>query len=266
MQQNGQKICAYPALVDYEESVSIELFETERDANFYHATGIARLIYLQLTPTIKYLKKNLPKIDAAALMYSSMASKSELVEDILMTSVFACFLDGKLPDSREAFADCIGQNEKRFVEYANQIAELAHQILTLYRAVTGVLDEAPIPSDHLQDIHEQCEHLVYEGFLRDMAIENLSRASAYFQAIQRRLQNYKSDSSRIDTNLNTVQLFWNQYLALSNNEKNDTKKLNELRWMIEEFRIACFAQPMKTRVPVSEKKLQKLISSIQAPS
>jgi len=34
--------------------------------------------------------------------------------------------------------------------------------------------------------------------------------------------------------------------------------------MIEEFRIACFAQPMKARIPVSEKKLEKLIASIDA--
>ena len=97
-----------------------------------------------------------------------------------------------------------------------------------------------------------------------MTIESLSRAPAYFQAMQKRLQNYKSASSRIDTNLDTVRKFWNQYLALSDNEKNNADKLNELRWMIEEFRIACFAQPMKTRIPVSEKKLEKLIASIKA--
>ena len=262
MRRNGENICAYAALVDYEETVSIELFETEYDANFYHPTGIARLIYLQLGPTVKYLKKNLPKIDATALMYSSIASKAELVEDILMACVFACFLHTRLPDSKDAFAACISNNEKQFIQHANQIAELAYQILTLYRAVIGVLDEAPVPENHLQDIRQQCEHLVYEGFLRDMAIDNLSRTPAYFQAIQKRLQNYKLGSSRIDTNLNTVQLLWNQYLALSDNETNDAKKLNEIRWMIEEFRIACFAQPMKARVPVSEQKLEKMITSI----
>jgi ATP-dependent helicase HrpA len=262
--KNGQQVSAYPALVDYQESVSIELFETKGDARFYHATGIARLIYLRQMPTVKYLRKNLPKIDATALMYSSMASKSELVEDIIMTAVFSCFLHAGLPASREAFNDCIARNESRFIECANQIGELAHQILTSYRAVTGILDEAPIPPDHIQDIYQQCEYLVYQGFLRHMTIESLSRAPAYFQAMQKRLQNYKSASGRINTNLDTVRKFWNQYLALSDNEKNNADKLNELRWMIEEFRIACFAQPMKTRIPVSEKKLEKLIASIKA--
>ena len=57
-------------------------------------------------------------------------------------------------------------------------------------------------------------------------------------------------------------LLWNQYLVLYQNDKSDYKKLDELRWSIEEYRIACFAQPMKTRIPVSEKKLQKLIDGI----
>ncbi len=264
MRQNNQNICAYPALVDYEDTVSIELFETEADASFYHATGVTRLIYLRLTPTIKYLTKNLPNIAATALMYSSMASKSELIEDLLFASVFACFLPDHLPDCRQAFDDCIRQNESQFIDKANQIAELTHQILTLYRALNSALDEVELPPDHLQDIHQQCEHLVYAGFLRDISIKNLARIPSYIQAIQKRIQNYKSGSTQIDSNLVSARLYWDRYLAFSENEKIDARKLTELRWMIEEFRIACFAQPMKTRIPVSEKKLDKLISTIQA--
>jgi ATP-dependent helicase HrpA len=34
-------------------------------------------------------------------------------------------------------------------------------------------------------------------------------------------------------------------------------KLQEFRWLLEEFRISLFAQPMKTKVPVSVKRLEK---------
>jgi len=264
LQRNGQQICVYAALVDYEDSVSIELFETESDAGFYHPTGVARLIYLQQVNTIKYLKKNLPNVDSTALMYSSIASKLEMVEDIIMASVFACFLDGKIPDSKAKFRNCVDQNEKQFIGYANRISELAHQILTLYRALNSALDDALLPANHLQDIRKQCAHMVYAGFLRDTALNNLSRIPAYLQAIQKRLQNYKSDTTRIDINLGKVQVFSDHYLSLSENYIKDYEKLNELRWMIEEFRIACFAQPMKTRIPVSEQKLQKLIAAIES--
>jgi ATP-dependent helicase HrpA len=33
----------------------------------------------------------------------------------------------------------------------------------------------------------------------------------------------------------------------------------EIRWMIEELRVSCFAQPMRTAYPVSEKRIFKAI-------
>lgn len=266
----GQTIHSYPALVDYEESVAIELYETSSDAQFYHATGIARLIYLQLSQTIKYLRKNMPKINQSALMYSAIASKAELIEDLILASIFDCFLNSQLPDSDQSFVDCLMQNQNQFIDHANKLAELTHQVLTQYRAAMSAIASASLPANHHSDMIEQCENLVYDGFLRDLSISNLARLPAYFQAIQKRIANFKPGSTRIEEGHLLVRKFWAQYLQLSENEsllkQVDTTKLDQLRWMIEEFRMASFAQPMKTKVPVSEKKLQTLVTSIQVPA
>ena len=266
----GQVIHSYPALVDYEDSVAIELYETVSDAQFYHTTGIARLIYLQLSQTIKYLRKNLPKINQSALMYSAIASKAELIEDLILASIFDCFLNGPLPDSDQSFAACLAQNQNQFIDHANKLAELTHQVLIQYRAAMSDLASASIPASHRSDIAEQCENLVYDGFLRDdLSIANLSRLPAYFQAIQKRIVNFKLGSTRIEEAHLLVRKFWAEYLQLSQSEspleQPDATQLDQLRWMIEEFRIASFAQPMKTKMPVSEKKLHTLITSIKVP-
>ena len=266
----GQVIHSYPALVDYEDSVAIELYETVSDAQFYHTTGIARLIYLQLSQTIKYLRKNLPKINQSALMYSAIASKAELIEDLILASIFDCFLNGPLPDSDQSFAACLAQNQNQFIDHANKLAELTHQVLIQYRAAMSDLASASIPASHRSDIAEQCENLVYDGFLRDdLSIANLSRLPAYFQAIQKRIVNFKQGSTRIEEAHLLVRKFWAEYLQLSQSEspleQPDATQLDQLRWMIEEFRIASFAQPMKTKMPVSEKKLHTLITSIKVP-
>jgi ATP-dependent helicase HrpA len=39
--------------------------------------------------------------------------------------------------------------------------------------------------------------------------------------------------------------------------KNDTR-LKELYFMVEEFRISLFSQPMKTKMPISPTRLQKV--------
>jgi ATP-dependent helicase HrpA len=41
------------------------------------------------------------------------------------------------------------------------------------------------------------------------------------------------------------------------NRAND-KAISEYRWMVEEYRIQLFAQPMKTRMAVSPKRLSKM--------
>lgn len=264
LNQNNQSIRAYPALVDYEDSVAIELFETRADAEFYHSSGIARLIYLQLDDSIKYLGKNLPKFEQSALMYSAMGSRAELLEDLLMTTVFNCFLSKNLPETRLQFNENLEQFRGDFIPQANRLGELIHRILNLSREVRSALEASPIDENHKQDMQQQFEGLIYPGFIRDISGLYLARLPTYFQAMLKRVKNYKINSIRLDTLLQAIKSYQQQYQQFYQSDEYDYKKLDELRWMIEEFRIACFAQPMKTRIPVSEKKIDKLIASIQS--
>ncbi|MCP4188017.1 MAG: ATP-dependent RNA helicase HrpA [Gammaproteobacteria bacterium] len=263
LQPSGQSLRAYPALVDYEDSVAIELFETRADADFYHASGIARLFYLQLDDSIKYLNKNLPRIEQTALMYSAMGTRTELLADLIMATVFSCFLDGELPQSREEFNDSLQENHQQFVSTANKLAELVHQVLALKQDVRSRLDSLDLPEVHRDDITEQLQGLIYPEFIRDIPTLQLSRLPAYLQGILRRMQNFKPGSQRLNKQLETIQVYQQQYQQFYQQECYDYQKLDALRWMIEEFRIGCFAQPMKTRFPVSEKKIEKHISTIE---
>jgi len=263
LRQAGQTIRAYPALVDYEDSVSVELFETEADARFYHASGIARLYYLQLGDSIKYLSKNLPEINQSALMYTAIGSRAELVGNLLLAAVFACFLGKKLPSNRREFEQNLAENCKSFIDVANHLGLLCFQILSLRQELRLVLEDADLPDRHQQDMYNQLEGLVYAGFIRDIPVSQLNRLPAYLQGMLKRLQNYKPGVQRIERQLETIQGYQQQYLNFYEQDVCDYEKLDELRWMLEEFRIACFAQPMKTRMPVSEKKIDKLIEEMR---
>ena len=45
--------------------------------------------------------------------------------------------------------------------------------------------------------------------------------------------------------------------------KSSDRKLQEYRWMLEELRVSLFAQELKTPMPVSVKRLQKVWESLQ---
>ncbi|NNL06374.1 MAG: DUF3418 domain-containing protein, partial [Gammaproteobacteria bacterium] len=262
-QKGGSVITAYPALVDYQDSVAIELFETRQDAQFYHAGGIARLIAFELRDSIRYLRKNLPDIEHSALMYVSLGSREELTGDIIMASIAECFLRDGLPADKREFDAVIGDHRPQFIATANAMAERVHKILQLYYQVRDRLQNTTLGQDHLDDCREQCEYLVYEGFVRDIPPDHLVRLPVYLQAILKRLDKTELDPKQANRALPLIVELWQQYLELEDGERGTNEQLQQLRWMIEEFRISCFAQPMKTRGPVSENKIRKLIDMIR---
>jgi ATP-dependent helicase HrpA len=43
-------------------------------------------------------------------------------------------------------------------------------------------------------------------------------------------------------------------------------RLEEIRWMLEEFRVSAFAQSLKTKIPVSPTRIEKELSAIKGGS
>ncbi len=60
---------------------------------------------------------------------------------------------------------------------------------------------------------------------------------------------------------------WNEaasgWQRTSGQAKSTDAKLQEYRWMLEELRVSLFAQELKTPMPVSVKRLQKVWESLQ---
>ena len=94
----------------------------------------------------------------------------------------------------------------------------------------------------------------------------IGRLPAYFQAMQKRLDKSARDNTGAERALPLVRELWEAYLALAAKAEAPAERLDELRWMIEEYRINAFAQPMKTRFPVSEHKIRRLIDELARPS
>ena len=64
-----------------------------------------------------------------------------------------------------------------------------------------------------------------------------------------------------------LQGFWQQYQALAEKMRREGRwdaRLDEWRWMLEEYRVSLFAQQLGTRMPVSAKRLAKLWREITA--
>ena len=213
VKRGKQSIKTFPALVDYQDNVAIELFETRIEADFYHATGIARLFYCRLSDNIKYLKRNLPKIDHSGMMYLALGSQAELIEDILLSGIFDCFLRNAIPTNKLEFEKALDNNKSRFLEICMQCSDLVHEILQQWRELKPVVEQSNLADQHQQDIQLQISYLIYGGFVRDCGYNRLQRIPTIFKAIEKRISNYKP-SQQIEENLELVQHFWLKHSEL----------------------------------------------------
>ena len=86
-------------------------------------------------------------------------------------------------------------------------------------------------------------------------------------AIEQRLDKLPGQVPRDRAWTDELQGFWQQYQALAEKMRREGRwdaRLDEWRWMLEEYRVSLFAQQLGTRMPVSAKRLAKLWREITA--
>jgi ATP-dependent helicase HrpA len=111
-----------------------------------------------------------------------------------------------------------------------------------------------------QDISDQLNALVHEGFLAHTPIWQLKEYPRYIAAIEQRLEKYPRQKEKDGQWVDMLRTWWRRYeekLALFHGQHKSSESLDDFRWMLEELRVSLFAQALGTRYPVSEKRLEK---------
>ncbi|MGD8656280.1 MAG: DUF3418 domain-containing protein, partial [Desulfobacterales bacterium] len=117
------------------------------------------------------------------------------------------------------------------------------------------------------DLKSALERLVPESFINLYEVERLAPIERYIKAMQirirRALLDFEKDQSK-DREVGAIADRLDKLLqALSANATAEKRKaLEELFWMIEEYKVSIFAQELKTAFPVSKKRLEKKLAEI----
>ena len=72
-----------------------------------------------------------------------------------------------------------------------------------------------------------------------------------------RLESVEKDPHRDAARSKEIAPFWHQYLKLLEEGRDYDEKVDEYRWLMEEFRVSLFAQQLGTRAKVSVQRLRK---------
>jgi len=114
------------------------------------------------------------------------------------------------------------------------------------------------------DINEQLARLFPRGFVSVTPPAQLAHYPRYLKAIALRLDKLKVDSARDAQRMAEIGSLQTPYLREVAARKGQADaRLQEFRWLLEELRVSLFAQELRTPMPVSAKRLQKVWDALR---
>lgn len=267
----GLSMTVYPALVEEGGTVKEGRFSTQAEAEFQHRRALQRLLLQQLAEPAKFLRGKLPGLTELGLLYRELGRVDALVEDILLASLDTCILDGEssLPRDGAGLASLAERKRGHWADHAERLARLTLEILKLWHGLQkrfkGKIDLAQAVA--LNDIKQQLANLVYAGFVRETPGIWLKELPRYLKAVELRLEKLGSQVQKDRVWSGELSGLWAQYKARADKHAQEGKRDEQLvlyRWWIEEYRVSLFAQQLGTKVPISDKRLAKQWSLVEA--
>jgi len=264
IQRGKQTLIGYPALVDQGTHCDLEVFDDPAEANRTHRIGLRRLFALQLKEQLKYLEKNIPGLQQMGMQFMALGSQEELRNQLIEAALERACLQEPLPKNAEEFNARKDEGKSRIGLLANEIARLAGQILAEYHALPKKLQGAKAHPQAMADMQAQLQNLIGKRFIADNDYAQLAHFPRYLKAINVRLEKLRADPAR-DARLMAE---WQQAAApwlraQKGGQGARDPKMAEFRWLLEELRVSLFAQELRTPMPVSAKRLQKVWESMQ---
>ncbi len=255
-------LAAFPALVDLGETVALRVFERSDEARAAHVRGVERLLRNALASEMKQARRRLPIANALSLKYAPLGSVESLRED-LVEGGFTDLLATHDLDARTA-----GQFEALRAALARELFGAAVERLKLVEpAIEAQAELKPWLEPPLigfarasyDDLREQLEALLASGFARELPTARLAHYPRYLKAMRLRAERLRQDPAKDQQRMLQVLPYWREYLR---HRAGGVEGLDELRWLIEEWRVSLFAQELKTAEPVSAKRLARALEAL----
>jgi ATP-dependent helicase HrpA len=261
VERGPQTLVGYPALVDRGNAVDLEVFDSPEKAGQAHRAGLRRLFMLQLREQAKYVEKGLTGLQAMALQFAASGDANELRAQLVAAAFERAGMAEPLPRNAVEFARRRDEARSRIALIAQEIARLVGTILAERQALAKKLQAAKAFPDAVRDIEAQLARLMPKDFVVATPWERLQHFPRYLKAASLRLDKLRTDPARDARAAAEIAQLEAQALREEARQRKGGSldpQLAQFRWLLEELRVQAFAQELRTPVPVSAKRLNKL--------
>jgi ATP-dependent helicase HrpA len=262
--QHGKiSIKAWPALRDCGDSVALEVMDNPLQAEKISRQGQLRLALLRGREQVKYLEKNLLRGKDLALKAANVGARQALIDALISASFQqALFSSQKIARDQQQFDQAYEQGIGQVVGLAQDYTAAIELLLPGLHAMQKQLRSLGLPAIYAaEDIRNQLDWLFATDTLDSVTGEIISQYPRYIKAIQVRVDKLTTQQSKDREHIAEISdLLTPCREALVEDQplSSDLEAaLLDYCWLVEEYRVSLFAQQLKTRVPVSLKRLSK---------
>ncbi|HVY25820.1 MAG TPA: ATP-dependent RNA helicase HrpA [Polyangiaceae bacterium] len=254
---HGNELLSYPALVERDGAVALDLFESAPVAERAHGTGVRRLLQLACKNTLATFDKRMPP--PLSRRYGLPASKAEqaaFAESLrvrVTTEAFALAAGVALPRSRADFQKLLTLGMPRLVPTFETALKLLGNLRAELEQTTRALDAAqsqPGAAQASADIREQLDLLLPADLLHHTPLSQLAHLPRYLSAARARLtraiHDPRKDAAKAEPIAPLVRAFAAKYPKAT-----DRAAAQHLLFRLEELRVATFAPELRPQKPPS---------------
>ncbi|MDD3258837.1 MAG: ATP-dependent RNA helicase HrpA [Smithellaceae bacterium] len=270
--KHGVTGLAYPALQDQGGAVRLRIFADPREAAAVHAAGVAALYAIHFEDRIKQLKKNI-SLGGELKEQASLLGSPRQVERSVLERVKRDLFRRSWRSPKE-FMKHADEVRPKILSYGQEVVAAIAPVLRSFAETHDGLQKLifknrphPPLAEFLQATLAEAHVLVPEDFILHCDFDRLRHLPRYLKALFLRAERGSLNLASTESKLRqaaTYAVKLQEIRGAMDTDASEEKrnKTDELRWMIEEYKVSLFAQELKTPYPVSPKRLNQLIQEI----
>ncbi|MEY4174794.1 MAG: hypothetical protein RI900_1959 [Actinomycetota bacterium] len=253
-ERSGAVVRAYPALLDDGDSVSIRVLTSAALQQRVMRTGVRRLLLI----AVPVGKRAVGRDTSTSLLPDCCVAAADAV----------IHRHGDVPYTRSDFEVLLAAARDELPAEAARLLRLANEVRSAAAGVRSRLDRlvAPAVAAGANDARAQLERLTRDGFVLTAGGARLADVVRYVKAIDHRLARLPEAPQKDAMNLREVAALERRYTELLRRTAREdvTAEMVDVGWMLEELRVAVFAQTLGAAKGISATRVGRALAALGA--
>jgi ATP-dependent helicase HrpA len=287
--ENGPvPVFAWPGLQAEEGGVSLRLFRSADLARQATHGGIQKLVELALAKEFAWLHRDLRELKRFDALAAGLGSPEELQSaafenlkrHVLPAEGFPALTEKDFLAAVEVSRQKIPGLAVQLVDQVGAILRLRQEIQRRVGPPPAVSATKPRTISSLSQLNlatkdspgpvniwaDELDALLPRNFLEMIPFAQLAHLPRYLKALATRIERAKLNPAKDEARGQQLAPYATALRELEANPPKNAearRRLAELRWMVEEFKVSLFAQELGTAIPVSPQRLDQLLKTLR---